>query len=395
MSAEPTVIVAGARTPIGKLMGGLSSLSAAQLGSAALSGALEKAGTEASEVEYVIMGQVIQAGSGQNPARSAALGAGIPAHIPAITVNKVCLSGLNAVATADQMIRAGECEVVLAGGMESMSQAPHLLPGSRRGFTYGDTALVDSMAYDALYDQATRQSMGALTESCNTGEVQVSREEQDELAAASHQRAAAAWEEGLFAEEVVSVQVPQRKGDPVTVSQDEGFRPGTTAESMSRLRPAFAADGAITAGTSSQISDGACALLVMSKRRAQEQGLSWIAEIGSHGMVAGPDSSLQLQPANAIVQACAKQGIAAESLDLVEINEAFAAVGLASSRQLGIDLEKVNVNGGAIALGHPVGMSGARVLLHLALELKRRGGGTGAAGLCGGGGQGDALILTV
>ncbi len=395
MSAEPTVIVAGARTPIGKLMGGLSSLSAAQLGSAALSGALEKAGTEASEVDYVIMGQVIQAGSGQNPARSAALGAGIPAHIPAITVNKVCLSGLNAVATADQMIRAGECEVVLAGGMESMSQAPHLLPGSRRGFTYGDTALVDSMAYDALYDQATRQSMGALTESCNTGDVQVSREEQDELAAASHQRAAAAWEEGLFAEEVVPVQVPQRKGDPVTVSQDEGFRPGTTAESMSRLRPAFAADGAITAGTSSQISDGACALLVMSKRRAQEQGLSWIAEIGSHGMVAGPDSSLQLQPANAIVQACAKQGIAAESLDLVEINEAFAAVGLASSRQLGIDLEKVNVNGGAIALGHPVGMSGARVLLHLALELKRRGGGTGAAGLCGGGGQGDALILTV
>ena len=395
MSAEPTVIVAGARTPIGKLMGGLSSLSAAQLGSAALSGALEKAGTEASEVDYVIMGQVIQAGSGQNPARSAALGAGIPAHIPAITVNKVCLSGLNAVATADQMIRAGECEVVLAGGMESMSQAPHLLPGSRRGFTYGGTALVDSMAYDALYDQATRQSMGALTESCNTGEVQVSREEQDEVAAASHQRAAAAWEEGLFAEEVVPVQVPQRKGDPVTVSQDEGFRPGTTAESMSRLRPAFAADGAITAGTSSQISDGACALLVMSKRRAQEQGLSWIAEIGSHGMVAGPDSSLQLQPANAIVQACAKQGIAAESLDLVEINEAFAAVGLASSRQLGIDLEKVNVNGGAIALGHPVGMSGARVLLHLALELKRRGGGTGAAGLCGGGGQGDALILTV
>ncbi len=395
MSAEPTVIVAGARTPIGKLMGGLSSLSAAQLGSAALSGALEKAGTEASEVDYVIMGQVIQAGSGQNPARSAALGAGIPAHIPAITVNKVCLSGLNAVATADQMIRAGECEVVLAGGMESMSQAPHLLPGSRRGFTYGDTALVDSMAYDALYDQATRQSMGALTESCNTGEVQVSREEQDEVAAASHQRAAAAWEEGLFAEEVVPVQVPQRKGDPVTVSQDEGFRPGTTAESMSRLRPAFAADGSITAGTSSQISDGACALLVMSKRRAQEQGLSWIAEIGSHGMVAGPDSSLQLQPANAIVQACAKQGIAAESLDLVEINEAFAAVGLASSRQLGIDLEKVNVNGGAIALGHPVGMSGARVLLHLALELKRRGGGTGAAGLCGGGGQGDALILTV
>ncbi len=395
MSAEASVIVAGARTPIGKLMGGLSSLSAAQLGAAALSGALSRAGVEAEQVDYVIMGQVLQAGAGQNPARSAALGAGVPPHVPSITINKVCLSGLNAVATADQMIRAGECEVVLAGGMESMSQAPHVLPGSRRGFTYGDTSLVDSMAYDALYDQATGQSMGALTESCNTGASEVSRQEQDEVAAASHQRAEAAWEQGVFSEEVIPVEVPQRRGGPVTVDQDEGFRPGTTAESLGRLRPAFAAEGTITAASSSQISDGACALLVMSKRRAQEQGLTWIAEIGAHGMVAGPDSSLQLQPANAIAKACRKQGLEPEDLDLVEINEAFAAVGIASARQLGIGLDRVNVNGGAIALGHPVGMSGARVLLHLALELRRRGGGTGAAGLCGGGGQGDALILKV
>lgn len=393
MSAETSVIVAGARTPIGKLMGSLSSLSAAQLGAAALSGALGRAGVEAEQVDYVIMGQVLQAGAGQNPARTAALGAGVPPHVPAITINKVCLSGLNAVATADQMIRAGECEVVLAGGMESMSHAPHVLPGSRQGFTFGDVSLVDSMAYDALYDQATGQAMGALTESCNTGASEVSRQEQDEVAAASHQRAEAAWEKGLFSEEVVPVEVPQRRGEPVTVDRDEGFRPGTTAESLGRLRPAFAAEGTITAASSSQISDGACALLVMSKRRAQEQGLTWIAEIGAHGMVAGPDSSLQLQPANAIAKACRKQGLEPEELDLVEINEAFAAVGIASARQLGVGPERVNVNGGAIALGHPVGMSGARVLLHLALELRRRGGGIGAAGLCGGGGQGDALIL--
>lgn len=393
--SESSVIVAGARTPIGRLMGGLSSLSAAQLGAMALSSALDRAGVEAGQVDYVIMGQVLQAGAGQNPARSAALRAGIPAEVPAITVNKVCLSGLNAVATADQMIRAGECEVVLAGGMESMSQAPHVLRDSRNGFTYGDAALVDSMAYDALYDQATAQSMGALTESCNTGSAEVSRLEQDEFASTSHRRAEAAWGQGLFADEVVPVEVPQRKGDPVTVSRDEGIRPGITAESLGRLRPAFAEEGTITAASSSQISDGACALLVMSRRKAQEQGLTWIAEIGAHGMVAGPDSSLQLQPANAIAKACQKQGVDPVSLDLVEINEAFAAVGIASARQLGISLDKVNVNGGAIALGHPVGMSGARVLLHLALELRRQGGGTGAAGLCGGGGQGDALILSI
>ncbi|WP_300342841.1 acetyl-CoA C-acetyltransferase [Nesterenkonia sp.] len=390
-----TVLVSGARTPIGKLMGSLSSLTAAQLGTAAIDGALQRASVDPEAVDYVVMGQVIQAGAGQNPARTAALGAGIPASVPSITINKVCLSGLNAIAYADQLIRAGECQIVVAGGMESMSQAPHLLPGSRKGFTYGDTALVDSMAYDALYDQATGQSMGALTESCNTGEAEVSRAEQDQLAAASHQRAEAAWERGVFDEEVVPVQVPQRKGDPVTVTRDEGIRSGVDAESMGRLRPAFAAEGTITAGSASQISDGACAVVVMSEEKARELGLTPLARIGAHGMVAGPDSSLQLQPANAIAEACRKQGISPSALDLVEINEAFAAVGVASARALGISLEKVNVNGGAIALGHPVGASGARVALHLALELARRGGGTGAAGLCGGGGQGDALILTV
>lgn len=390
-----TVIVAGARTPIGKLMGGLSSLSAAALGARAIEGALGKAAVDPAVVDYVIMGQVIQAGAGQNPARTAALGAGIDASVPSITINKVCLSGLNAIATADQLIRAGEHEVIVAGGMESMSQAPHLLPGSRKGTLYGDTALVDSMAYDALFDQATSQPMGGLTESCNTGEVEVSRAEQDEVAAVSHQRAEAAWEQGLFADEVVPVSVPQRKGEPVVVSKDEGFRAGVTAESLGMLRPAFAKEGTITAASSSQISDGACALVVMSKEKAQSLGLEWIAEIGAHGMVAGPDSSLQLQPANAIQAACEKQGVDAADLDLVEINEAFAAVGVASARALGITAEKVNVNGGAIALGHPVGMSGARVVLHLAHELRRRGGGIGAAGLCGGGGQGDALILTV
>lgn len=395
MSPDTTVIVAGARTPIGKLLGGLSSLSAAELGAHAITGALEKAQVDASAVDYVIMGQVLQAGAGQNPARTAALKAGIPAAVPSLTINKVCLSGLNAIATADQMIRAGECEVVVAGGMESMSQAPHLLPGSRRGTSYGDTTLVDSMAYDALYDQATAQNMGALTESCNTGDAQVSREDQDAVAAASHQRADQAWNTGVFDDEVVPVPVPQRKGDPIVVSKDEGIRASTTAEGLSGLRPAFAKDGTITAASSSQISDGACALVVMSKSRAEAEGLSWIAEIGAHGMVAGPDSSLQLQPANAIAKACQKQGITPEDLKVVEINEAFAAVGVASARALGISEDTVNVNGGAIALGHPVGMSGARVVLHLALELGRRGGGTGAAGLCGGGGQGDALILTV
>lgn len=390
-----TVIVNGARTPMGKLLGGLSSRSAAQLGGVAIRGALERSAVSADAVDYVIMGQVIQAGAGQNPARTAALEAGVPPAVPSITVNKVCLSGLNAVAAADQMIRAGECEVVVSGGMESMSQAPHLMPQSRTGIKYGDAALVDSMAHDALFDQATQQAMGALTESCNTEDVQVSREEQDRISATSHHRAAQAAQSGIFAEEIVPVSIPQRRGDDVLIEEDEGIRPDVTPEALGALRPAFNKEGTITAGSASQISDGACAMVVMSKKKAQELGLTWIAEIGAHGMVAGPDSSLQLQPARAIQAACSKAGIEPEGLDLMEINEAFAAVSVASMRQLGVSEDKVNVNGGAIALGHPVGMSGARLLLHLALELGRRGGGTGAAALCGGGGQGDALILHV
>jgi acetyl-CoA C-acetyltransferase len=315
--------------------------------------------------------------------------------VPSITINKVCLSGLNAIAQADLLINAGEADVVVAGGMESMTNAPHLLPKSREGFKYGDTTLVDSMAYDALYDQATQQAMGALTEDYNGAHTELTREEQDAFAASSHQKAAEAWKNGVFDDEVVPVSIPQRKGDPVVVSADEGVRGDTTVESLSALRPAFRKDGTITAGSASQISDGACAVVVMSKAKAEELGLEWLAEIGAHGMVAGPDSTLQMQPANATKLACDKEGIAPSDLDLIEFNEAFAAVGIDSTRALGLDESKVNVNGGAIALGHPVGMSGARIVLHLALELKRRGGGVGAAALCGGGGQGDALIVRV
>jgi acetyl-CoA C-acetyltransferase len=390
-----SVIVAGARTPIGRLLGGLKSQSAADLGGVAIKGALEKAGVAPEQVDYLIMGQVILAGAGQNPARSAGIAAGLPLNMPSITINKVCLSGLNAIAMADQLIRSGEVEIVVAGGMESMTNAPHLLPKSREGFKYGDVPLVDSMAYDALYDQLTQQAMGGLTEKCNAEGVNLTREEQDEFAARSHQRAAEAWKNGVFDEEVVPVEIPQRKGDPVVVSQDEGVRGDTTAESLSKLRPAFAKDGTITAGSASQISDGAAAVVVMSRTKAEELGLEWLAEIGAHGMVAGPDSTLQMQPANATVKACEKDGITPDDLDLVEFNEAFAAVGIESARELGLDDAKVNVNGGAIALGHPVGMSGTRIVLHLALELKRRGGGVGAAALCGGGGQGDALIVRV
>jgi acetyl-CoA C-acetyltransferase len=390
-----SVIVAGARTPIGRLLGGLKSQSAADLGGVAIKGALEKAGVAPEQVDYLIMGQVILAGAGQNPARSAGIAAGLPLNLPSITINKVCLSGLNAIAMADQLIRAGEVDIVVAGGMESMTNAPHLLPKSREGFKYGDVPLVDSMAYDALFDQLTQQAMGGLTEQCNAEGVKLTREEQDEFAARSHQRAAEAWKNGVFDEEVVPVEIPQRKGDPVVVSQDEGVRGDTTAESLSKLRPAFAKDGTITAGSASQISDGAAAVVVMSKAKAEELGLTWLAEIGAHGMVAGPDSTLQMQPANATVKACEKEGITPADLDLVEFNEAFAAVGIESARELGLDDGKVNVNGGAIALGHPVGMSGTRIVLHLALELKRRGGGVGAAALCGGGGQGDALIVRV
>ncbi|WP_009474154.1 acetyl-CoA C-acetyltransferase [Rhodococcus sp. JVH1] len=391
-----SVIVAGARTPMGRLLGSLKDVSGSDLGGVAIRGALEKAGVAPGQVEYVIMGQVLTAGAGQIPARQAAVAAGIGMDVPALTINKVCLSGIDAIALADQLIRAGEFDVVVAGGQESMSRAPHLLEKSREGFKYGDVTMRDHMAFDGLYDIFTDQAMGSLTEAKNAEDGQrISREEQDAFAAASHQKAARAWKDGVFDDEVVPVPVPQRKGDPVLVGSDEGVRGDTTVESLARLRPAFSKDGTVTAGSASQISDGAAAVVVMSKAKAQELGVSWIAEIGAHGVVAGPDSTLQSQPARAIAKACAKEGIDPKDLDLVEINEAFAAVGIASTRELGLDPEIVNVNGGAIAMGHPLGMSGARIALHLALELRRRGGGVGAAALCGGGGQGDALIVRV
>ncbi len=385
------VIVAGARTPIGKLLGALSGFSAVDLGAIAISAAVERAGIAKDAVDYVIMGHVLQAGTGQITARQAAVKAGIPMTVPALTVNKVCLSGIDAIALADQLIRAGEFEIVVAGGMESMTNAPHLLQGSRHGYRYGDVTLLDHMAYDGLHDVFTDVPMGALTERAGTP----SREEQDAFSARSHQRAAAAWKNGLFDDEVVPVEIPQRKGDPVLFAADEGIRADTTVESLSRLPAAFSENGTITAGSSSQISDGACAVVVMSEAKAAELGLSPLASIGAHGVVAGPDSTLQSQPTRAIAAACRREGLEPTDLDLVEINEAFAAVGIASTRELGLDEEKVNVNGGAIAVGHPIGMSGARLVLHLALELRRRGGGVGAAALCGGGGQGDALILRV
>jgi acetyl-CoA C-acetyltransferase len=363
-----SVIVAGARTPMGRLLGSLKGFSGAQLGGVAIKAALERAGVAPERVEYVIMGQVLTAGAGQIPARQAAVAGGIPMDVPALTINKVCLSGVDAIALADQLIRAGEFEIVVAGGQESMTQAPHLLPKSREGFKYGDVTMTDHMAYDGLFCAFDQVAMGVSTEKYND-RYELTREEQDAFAARSHQRAAAAVEKGIFAD--------------------------TTTESLGKLRPAFSSDGTITAGSASQISDGAAAVVVMSKAKAEELGLSWLAEIGAHGVVAGPDASLQEQPANAIAKACAKEGIDPADLDLIEINEAFAAVGIVSARKLGVDEEKVNVNGGAIALGHPIGMSGARITLHLALELKRRGGGIGVAALCGGGGQGDALIVKV
>jgi len=390
-----SVIVAGARTPIGRLLGGLKGFSGADLGGFAMKAALERAGVGADQVDYVIMGQVLQAGTGQITARQAATKAGVPMSVPALTVNKVCLSGMNAIALADQLVQAGEYDIIVAGGMESMTNAPHLLPKSREGFKYGDVKMVDHMAYDGLWDAFTDQAMGALTEQCNADGLGLSREEQDAFSARSHQRAAEGWKNGIFDDEVVKVEVPQRRGDPLVFDTDEGIRGDTSVESLGKLRPAFAKDGTITAGSASQISDGGCAVVVMSKAKAEELGLSWLAEVGAAGSVAGPDSTLQMQPANAIAQACRKAGIEPTDLDLVEINEAFAAVGIASARELGVDEEKVNVNGGAIALGHPIGASGARIVLHLALELRRRGGGVGAAALCGGGGQGDALIVRV
>ncbi|QFG67845.1 acetyl-CoA C-acetyltransferase [Ornithinimicrobium pratense] len=397
MSDTTSVLVAGARTPMGRLLGSLAGFSGADLGGIAIKGALEKAGISGDQVDYVIMGQVLTAGAGQIPARQAAVAGGIPMDVPALTINKVCLSGINAIALADQLVRSGEADIVVAGGQESMSQAPHLLPRSREGYKYGDVTARDHMAYDGLWDAFTDQAMGNLTEAANESDSQheFSREEQDAYSARSHQLAAQAWEKGLFEEAVVPVPIPQRKGDPIEFKTDEGIRPDTTVESLGKLRPAFRKDGTITAGSASQISDGACAVVVMSKAKAEELGLAWLAEIGAHGMVAGPDSTLQTQPSRAIVAACKKEGIEPTDLDLVELNEAFAVVALASTQELGLDPEKVNVNGGAIAMGHPIGMSGARIVLHLALELQRRGGGTGAAALCGGGGQGDALIVRV
>ncbi|MFC1417227.1 acetyl-CoA C-acetyltransferase [Streptacidiphilus cavernicola] len=388
------VIVAGARTPMGRLLGSLKGFSGADLGGIAIKEALVRAGITGDQVQYVIMGQVLQAGAGQIPARQAAVKAGIPMNVPALTINKVCLSGLDAIALADQLIRAGEFDIVVAGGQESMTNAPHLLPKSREGYKYGAVELLDAMAYDGLTDSFDGIPMGESTEVHNT-RLGIDRASQDAIAARSHQLAAAAAKNGVFAEEIVPVEIPQRRGEPVLFSADEGIRAETTVESLAKLRPAFTRDGTITAGTSSQISDGAAAVVVMSRAKAEELGLSWIAEIGAHGNVAGPDNSLQSQPSNAIAAALAKEGLTADDLDLVEINEAFAAVAVQSVKDLGISLDKVNVNGGAIALGHPIGMSGARLVLSLALELRRRGGGVGAAALCGGGGQGDALIVRV
>jgi acetyl-CoA C-acetyltransferase len=388
------VIVGAARTPVGRLLGSLASKSASELGGVAIAAALDRAGVGPDQVQYVIMGQVLQAGAGQITARQAAVAAGIAMSVPALTVNKVCLSGLDAIALASQLVRLGEYDTVVAGGMESMTQAPHLLKNSRAGYKYGPVTVEDSMALDGLTDAFDHLSMGESTE--NSGRrLGITREQQDEFAAMSHQRAAEATKNGLFAAEMVAVPIPQRGGEPLNVTEDEGIRPGTTVETLAKLRPAFGKDGTITAGTASQISDGAAAVVVMSSEAAERAGVRALAEIGAHGNVAGPDNSLHSQPSNAIKQALAKAGLAVSDLDLIEINEAFAAVAIQSMRDLGVGPDVVNVNGGAIAIGHPIGASGARLAVHLCHELARRGGGLGAAGLCGGGGQGEALLLRV
>ena len=387
-----SVIVAGARTPIGKLSGALASFAATDLGGFAIAGALERAGVAPDQVDYVFMGQVIQAGAGQITARQAAAKAGIPMGVPATTINKVCLSGLNTIYLADLMINAGEADIVVAGGMESMTQAPYLLPGARAGYRYGDGTLVDATAHDGLFCAFDNCAMGLGTERYN-GADGVSRDEQDAFSAQSHQRAAAAIAAGLLAEEIVPVSVPQRKGDPKIVDTDEGVRGDTTAESLGGLRPAFDKQGTITAGNASQISDGGAAVVVMSRAKAEELGVTPLGELVGYGQVAGPDPSLLSQPSRAITAALGSAGLSLSDIDLFEINEAFAAVGLRSMADLGITDEVTNVNGGAIALGHPVGMSGTRVALTALYELKRRGGGTAAVSLCGGGGQGDAAVL--
>ena len=388
----PSVIVDGARTPIGRFGGGFKDVPAVKLGAAAIRAALERSGVAPDQVDYVIMGQVIQAGAGQITARQAAIEAGIPREVPAITINKVCLSGLNAIALADQLIRAGEVEVVVAGGMESMSQAPYLIPEARWGARMGNAQIIDSMVYDGLWSTFTDKHMGDSSDDVNT-ELGITREEQDAWAARSHQRAEEGWTSGRLAAEVVAVEIPQRKGDPTVVSQDEGIRPGTTAESLGKLKPAFKTDGTITAGNASQISDGGAAVVVTSATKAKELGLTPIAEVVAHGMSAERYAYLHTVPAMALQNALKKAGKDAHDLWLVEINEAFASVALNATRMLGVDEEIVNVNGGAVALGHHIGMSGCRLVLTLAYEMRRRGVDLGGAALCGGGGQGDALII--
>ena len=389
-----SVIVAGARTPIGKFNGALGGFSAMDLGGVAIREALARAGLSGEQIQYVIMGHVLQAGQGQITARQAAVAGGVPMDIPCITINKVCLSGLNAIHLADALIRSGEVEIAIAGGMESMTQAPYAMPKARFGARMGNAELVDLMIHDGLWCAFDRVHMGDSSDRVNK-KLGIGRVESDEWSARSHERAAEATKAGRLAEEIAAVEVPQRKGDPIRVEEDEGIRPGTTAQSLAGLKPAFVKDGTITAGNASQISDGATATIVMSKEKAAALGLEPLAEIVAHGQVAGPDASLHLQPANAISAAAAKAGVNVGDIDLFEINEAFAAVAIAATRDLGVSEGKVNVNGGAVALGHPIGMSGARLVLTAAYEMKRRGGGLAAAALCGGGGQGDALLIRV
>jgi len=385
-------IVAGARTPIGKLSGALAGFSAAELGGFAIAEALARAGVKPEEVEHVLMGQVLMAGQGQVPSRQAAVKAGIPMSVPAVNINKVCLSGLNTIYLADQMIAAGEADIVIAGGMESMTNAPYIASGARSGFRYGNTELADAIIKDGLWCAFDACLMGLGTERYTAGGI--GRDVQDQFAVQSNVRAAAAIAAGKFTDEIVPITIPQRKGDPVVISTDEGVRGNTTMDSLGTLKPAFERDGAITAGNASQLSDGASAVVVMSKKAAEARGVKPLGEVVSYGMVAGPDNaSLLHQPSNAILKALGRAGLKISDINLFEINEAFAAVGIASMKELGISDSIVNVNGGAIALGHPIGMSGNRLALTVLHELRRRGGGLGAVSLCGGGGQGDALIV--